>query len=254
MNLPEFAARLDRALDVDEWAGADYAVNGLQVGADDATVEHAAFAVDGAVATFEAAADAGADALVVHHGLSWGGIDRVTGTDHDRLRALFDADLALYAAHLPLDAHPTYGNAALLCEHLGLADEGPFGREGPGHIGRRASAAEPRSVPELHAALADLETGDAEVRVLPFGPDEIEDIAVLTGSGTDWIREARDAGVDALITGEGKGQAYHEAREAGVTVFLAGHYATETFGVRALRALVDGWGLETTYLSHPTGL
>lgn len=256
MELSEFAARLDETLAVDEWAGTDYAVNGLQVGADGTGtgIEHAAFAVDGAVATFEAAADAGADVLVVHHGISWGGIDRVTGTDHDRLRALFDADLALYAAHLPLDAHPEYGNAARLCDHLGLEDAGPFGREGGGHIGRRATAGEPRTVEDLRAGLAELETGGGDVRVLDFGPAEIEDVAVLTGSGTDWIREARAAGVDALITGEGKGQAYHEAREAGITVFLAGHYATETFGVRALRELADGWGLETTYLSHPTGL
>jgi len=254
MELSEFAARLDETLDVDEWAGTDYAVNGLQVGPDDGTVDHAAFAVDGAVATVEAAADAGADVLVVHHGISWGGIERVTGTAYDRLRALFDADLGLYAAHLPLDAHPEYGNAAGLCAHLGVEDAGPFGREGAGHIGRRATADEPYTVEGLRAALADLETGDEGVQVLDFGPERIEDVAVLTGSGTDWIREAREAGVDALITGEGKGKAYHEAREAGVTVFLAGHYATETFGVRALRGLVDGWGLETTYIEHPTGL
>jgi putative NIF3 family GTP cyclohydrolase 1 type 2 len=90
--------------------------------------------------------------------------------------------------------------------------------------------------------------------VLDFGPDRIEDVAVLTGSGTDWLDEAREKEVDALVTGEGKQPAYHEAREADISVFLAGHYATETFGVRALRELVAEWGIETTYLSHPTGL
>jgi dinuclear metal center YbgI/SA1388 family protein len=255
MQLSEFAARLDDALDVGEWAGADYAVNGLQVGPEDGTVDHAAFAVDGVVATFEAAADAGADVLVVHHGISWGGIDRVTGKEYDRVATLRDADLALYAAHVPLDAHPEYGNAARLCEFLDLSVVEPFGREGPGHVGQRARADEPYTPAALRDRLADLEHADGErVQALEFGPEEIEDVAVLTGSGTDWLDEAREKGVDALVTGEGKQPAYHEAREAGIHVFLAGHYATETFGVRALQALVEEWGLETTYLSHPTGL
>ncbi|MFC7234291.1 Nif3-like dinuclear metal center hexameric protein [Halosegnis marinus] len=253
MKLSEFADRLDDELAVADWRGADYAVNGLQVGPEDAEVEHAAFAVDGVVATFEAAADAGADVLVVHHGVSWGGIDRVTGKEYDRVRALLDNDLALYAAHVPLDAHPAYGNAARLCEYLDLDVVEGFGREGPGHVGQRGRAAEPYTTAELRERLEELEGGDG-VQVLDFGPERIEDVAVLTGSGTDWLDEAREKGVDALITGEGKQPAYHEAREAGISVFLAGHYATETFGVRALADLAEGWEVETTYLSHPTGL
>jgi len=84
--------------------------------------------------------------------------------------------------------------------------------------------------------------------------DFSDDVAVVTGSGVDWLGEAADAGVDALVTGEGKQQVYHEAREAGVSVFLGGHYATETFGVERLAELVSEWGVETTVLSHPTGL
>ncbi|MGM0388819.1 MAG: Nif3-like dinuclear metal center hexameric protein, partial [Natrinema limicola] len=87
-----------------------------------------------------------------------------------------------------------------------------------------------------------------------FGPDEISDVAIVTGSGTDWLDEAVEAGADALVTGEGKGKVYHEAKEAGIHVFLAGHYATETFGVRSLQEIVAEWGLETTYLDVPTGL
>jgi len=93
-----------------------------------------------------------------------------------------------------------------------------------------------------------------DTKVLPFGPDRIGRVAVVTGSGVDWLDEAVEADADALITGEGKQQVYHDAREAGITVFLAGHYATETFGVRALQTLSEGWGLDTTYVSHPTGL
>jgi len=90
--------------------------------------------------------------------------------------------------------------------------------------------------------------------VLDFGPEEIEDVAIVTGSGTDWIDEAVAVGAEALVTGEGKQKAYHEAREAGLTVVLAGHYATETFGVRSVASLLEEWGLETTYVDHPTGL
>ncbi|WP_255195305.1 Nif3-like dinuclear metal center hexameric protein [Halorarius litoreus] len=254
MDLPDFAGRLDDELDVGMWASADYAVNGLQVGPETAEVEHAAFAVDGVVATFEDAADAGADVLVVHHGISWGGIDRITGKEFDRVRTLLDNDLALYAVHGPLDAHPEYGNAAQLCEFLDLSVEEPFGRDGPGHVGQRGRTDDPYTPTELREKLAELENGGEPVQHLDFGPDEISDVAVLTGSGVDWLDEAREKGVDALVTGEGKQPAYHEAREAGIHVFLAGHYATETFGVRALQDLVEEWGLETTYLSHPTGL
>ncbi len=253
MHLSEFVERLDAELAIDQWAGADYAINGLQVGPESTEIDHVAFAVDGVVETFEQAAVADADALVVHHGISWGGIDRVTGKEYERVRTLIDNDIALYAAHAPLDAHDEYGNAARLCDRLGLDIVAPFGESGPGHAGQRGRAETPFSTAELHEELTTLEGADG-VQVLDFGPDELSDIAVLTGSGTDWLDEARDLGVDALVTGEGKQPAYHEAKEAGISVFLAGHYATETLGVKALQSLAEGWGLDTTYISHPTGL
>lgn len=254
MDLTKFADRLDETLDVDELDGLDYAVNGLQVGAEDAEVSKAAFAVDGVELTFEEAADRGADVLVVHHGVSWGGIDRVTGKEYDRLDALLSNDLALYAVHLPLDAHRELGNAARLAEFLGMDVTEGFGQEGPATVGVRARADEAHTVDSLTERLETLENDG--VQVLEFGPDRIEDVGILTGSGTDWLDEARETGLDALVTGEGKQPAYHEAREAGIHVFLAGHYATETFGVQALQEVVDGWdaGIETTYVEHPTGL
>ncbi|MFC6938387.1 Nif3-like dinuclear metal center hexameric protein [Salinirubellus sp. GCM10025818] len=254
MELTEFATRLDERLDVEDLDGLDYAVNGLQVGSEDGTVERAAFAVDGVALTFEEAVEWGADVLVVHHGVSWGGIDRVTGKEYERLGTLLRNDLALYAVHLPLDAHRELGNAAGVAEFLDLDVVDGFGREGPATVGIRARAGEPQGVAEMRDRLADLPNDG--VRVLDFGPDRIEDVAIITGSGTDWLDEAREEGVDALVTGEGKQPAYHEAREAGVNVFLAGHYATETFGVQSLREVVEGWGegIETTYVEHPTGL
>ena len=258
MKLSEYVDRLDDRLDTAAYADVDASANGLQVGPDDAEVEHVAFAVDAAQATIEAAADAGADVLVVHHGLSWGGIERVTGRAHDRIAALVEHDIALYVSHLPLDGQQELGNAAGVADAVGLSDREPFGEMGPVTIGTIGETGESRSAAEIRETLDGFEgqpDGEASpTRVLDFGPDEIERVAVVTGSGVDWLDEAVAADADALITGEGKQQVYHDAREAGVTVFLAGHYATETFGVRALQSLTDDWGVETMYLSHPTGL
>jgi len=254
MDLSEFATRLDERLRVPAFSELDASANGLQVAPASGTVDHAAFAVDGVLETAERAADVGADALVVHHGVSWGGIERVTGQTYRRVAPFVDNDMALYAAHLPLDAHPDLGNAAGLADLLGVEGREPFGELGPEHVGVRGRIA-PRSATELAVELNDgLHTGGEEVQVLDFGPEEIERVAILTGSGSDWLDEAADAGVDALITGEAKGKLYHEAKEAGVSVFLAGHYATETFGVRALESLAADWGLATTYIDAPTGL
>ena len=255
MQLSEFRDRLNDRLNHVDYAGVDASANGLQVGAADGrTVEHAAFAVDGVEATAEAAADAEADVLVVHHGMVWGGLDRVTGRDYERVAAFVENDLALYVSHLPLDGHDELGNATGLAEFLDCEVVEAFGDYGGVSIGQRAHVEGGYTVSELQSRLDDLDTGDQSVQTLDFGPERVEDIAIVTGSGTDWIREAADAGVDALITGEGKGKAYHEAREAGLNVFLAGHYATETFGVRSLQTVVEKWGIETTYLDHPTGL
>ncbi|WP_254545827.1 Nif3-like dinuclear metal center hexameric protein [Halomarina pelagica] len=253
MKLSTLAERLDDRLRTDEYADADASANGLQVGPDEAEIERVAFAVDAAEATAEDAVAADADLLVTHHGLIWGGLDRVTGREYRRLAPLIEEDVALYVSHLPLDGHPELGNAAGLADHLGLVDREPFGALGPVTIGRRGRFEGPRTVESIRDSLDALE-GSAGTRVLDFGPDAVESVAIVTGSGADWLDEAREAGADAFVTGEGKQQVYHEAREAGVTVLLAGHYATETFGVRALRALCAEWGLETTYLPHPTGL
>jgi dinuclear metal center YbgI/SA1388 family protein len=256
MQIADFVDRLNERLDHDAYAAVDASSNGLQVGPDgaDRSVDRAAFAVDGVEATVREAAAFDADVLVVHHGFVWGGLDRVTGAEYDRVAACIENDVALYVSHLPLDGHETLGNAAGLAAFLDAERRGPFGDHGGVTIGQRARLPAPRSAAEIEARLSELDTGDRPVRTLDFGPDSIEELAVVTGAGTDWIREAAEAGVDALVTGEGKQQAYHEAREAGLTVFMAGHYATETFGVRALRDLADGWGIETTYIDHPTGL
>jgi dinuclear metal center YbgI/SA1388 family protein len=252
MDRSEFVDRLDDRLRTDDYADLDASANGLQVGRRAGTVDRVALAVDAASATVEAAIDRDADALVVHHGLVWGGLDRLTGLDYDRIEPLVANDVALYVSHLPLDGHQTLGNAAGVADALDLIDREPFGTLGPEYVGTRGRAADAYGVDDLAARLD--RALDTETRVLDFGPETVESVGVVTGSGVDWIEEAAAAGLDALVTGEGKQQAYHEARDRGLSVFLAGHYATETFGVRELGRLIEDWGPTTTYVDHPTGL
>jgi dinuclear metal center YbgI/SA1388 family protein len=254
MRLADLVDHLDDELRTADYADLDASANGLQVGPDDADVSRVAFAVDAAEATIERAAEADADLLVAHHGISWGGIDRVTARHYRRIAPLVSNDLALYVSHLPLDGHQTLGNAAGLADYLGLVDREPFGEMGPEYVGQRGRFPEPTPRDELAASLDDLDQGGQSTRVLDHGPDAVESVAVVTGSGTDWLDEAVAVGADVLVTGEGKGKVYHEAREAGINVLLAGHYATETFGVRALEATVAELGPETLFLDHPTGL
>jgi dinuclear metal center YbgI/SA1388 family protein len=255
MHCGDLCQRLDEKLETAAYADVDASANGLQVGPAGKGVDHVAFAVDAAVETIDRAAAAGADVLVTHHGLFWDGIERMTGKHYRRLAPLVEDDLALYAAHLPLDGHQSLGNAAGVADVLELDDRAPFGAMGDQFVGQRGTAADAYTASQLRETLtAALDTGGQGVQLLDFGPERIRDVAIVTGSGVDWLDEAVETGVDALVTGEGKQFAYHEAREAGIHVVLAGHYATETFGVERLQELVDDWGLETTFIDHPTGL
>lgn len=255
MDLTDLVTRLDESLRTDAFADLDASANGLQVARHDDAVDRVAFAVDAAVETIDAAVERDADLLVVHHGLSWGGIERITGRQHERIARLVDADVGLYVSHLPLDAHPELGNAAGVADALSLVDREPFAEMGPEHVGHRGRFRDPQPADAVHQTLVDtLDHGGAGVQMLDFGPDTIEDVAVVTGSGADWFDEAVAADVDAFVTGEGKGKLYHQARESGVTVFLGGHYATETFGISSLAGLVEEWGPATTVIDAPTGL
>ncbi len=247
--------RLNERLALEDYADVDASENGLQVGAGDGSVEKAAFAVDAAVQTIENAAGWGADILVVHHGLSWGGIDRVTGRTFDRIAGLVENEIDLYAAHLPLDGHQEIGNAAGVGDVLGLEDREKFGEMGAVYVGQRGVLRSPLEPSEVESRLeAALDHGGQGVHTLDFGADPIESIAIVTGGGADWFDEAVAAGVDAFVTGEGKAKIYHMAKESGVSVFLGGHYATETFGVQALAEIVEEMGPETRVIEAPTGL
>ena len=179
MQSQDLCDRLDAELDTAAYADVDASANGLQVGSGERAVEHVAFAVDAAVETIERAAAADADLLVVHHGLSWGGINRVTGHQYQRLSALFDHDLSLYVSHLPLDGHQKLGNAAGLADVLSLDAREPFGRLGGEFVGQRGRLPDGTTLEAIRERLRpELDTGDESIQTLPFGPETVTGVTI----------------------------------------------------------------------------
>lgn len=250
MELEQLLRFLDEYLGVSDFPDFDGAENGLQVQGSE-RVDHLAVSVDVSQATIDGAVDSGADLLLVHHGLFWGGLGRITDRLYAKLSTLIRNDVGLFSVHLPLDAHPAVGNAAVLAREIGVEVEEPFGRFEDIAIGWSGRVKGSRS--ELHNRLEELL--GRTVHLIPGGSDRIRRVAVVTGSGGSFIREAAEAGMDALITGEGKHHDFVEATELGLNVFYGGHYATETWGVRALaRHLERTFSLSWTFIDEPSGL
>ncbi len=250
-DLHEIVEFLDEILDVDRIPDAPGARNGLQVDAR-SPVERICAAVDACQATIGAAAADGAQLLLVHHGLFWGDPLPVTGRTYRRLKALFDADLALYSAHAPLDVHPEIGNNSLLARALGLEIEGRFGHwRGLDEIGVWAAA--DLSLDQLTGRISEI-CGSSPF-VIRGGPTHVRRIGIVTGGADSSIADAHEAGLDTFVTGEGSHHSFHDAMELGLNVVYAGHYATETFGVRALAEMVAArFDLSWFFVDHPTGL
>jgi dinuclear metal center YbgI/SA1388 family protein len=214
----------------------DYGPNGLQVPGP-ATVERIATGVTANLEFLEGAVAAGAQLAIAHHGLFFG--DSGGGLSEQlarRLRTVLCAEVAVAGYHLPLDAHPEIGNNALLCRELGLRPEGPFGEVKGSRIGLVASSPEALAPNELVERVRSLLGRDP--LVFADGPPEISRIGIVTGAGSSVLDEAPGLGLEAFITGEPAEHALGDAREAGLHFIAAGHYATETFGVRRLGELV----------------
>ncbi len=250
MRLTELTAYLDEYLRIGEVPDYANALNGLQVESG-GEVKRIAAAVDASEASIGAAAARGCDLLLVHHGLFWDGNRPVTGRRYRRLRPLIERGIAVYAAHLPLDVHPDVGNNVMLARELGIEAEGRFGDYEGLPLGVWG-------VLELRreALLARLdEVLGTRVRLLPGGGERVKRVGVLTGGGGSMIGAAIAAGLDALVTGEGAHHTYFDAVEGGINVYYGGHYATETWGVRALAAhLSDRFGIPSEFIDLPTGL
>lgn len=248
--LHKLTAYLDDYLRVADVPDDPRALNGLQV-ENDGDVTLILAAVDACQATIDTAAERGADLLLVHHGLFWGGPERVTGRHGRRLRTLVHHGIALYAAHIPLDVHPQVGNNAVLARELGVQDLEPFGDYQGAMIGvvGRLEITRDELAARLHKTLG------AAPHVVPAGPERTSRVGVITGGGGSMIRDALAAGADSFVTGEGAHHTFFDAEEGGINVLYGGHYATETVGVKALaRHLELQFGLGWEFVDHPTGL
>lgn len=236
---------LDEVLEATRYR--DHLPLGLQViGADE--VARVATAVSVSLDVIERAAAAGAQMLVVHHGLFWDGQSPRIGTlERRRLEALFRADLSLVAYHLPLDGHAGLGNNACICALLGIADHAPFAPYRGVELGRHGALPAPEA-PAALAARLGAALGSTPL-VFPGGPEPARTVGVLSGAGGREIRTAAALGLDVFVTGEPEEDLPYLARELGVTAIAAGHHATETVGVRAVGALLaERFGVEHVWL------
>jgi dinuclear metal center YbgI/SA1388 family protein len=231
----------------------DCSNNGLQVEGN-CEVRKVVFGVDASVQLFMAAADLDADFIFVHHGISWGdSLKRLTGLNAGRVRALFQNDISLYGAHLPLDMHPQVGHNALIAEALGIKEKQPFFAYAGVEIGFYGDLPEPLTPSELATLVGEkLET---EPSLWPLGPERVRRVGIVSGGGGDAIDECAGLGIDCLITGEALHQQYHSALESGLNVIVGGHYRTEVPGVRRVMEEVQAaFEVKCTFVDLPTGL
>jgi dinuclear metal center YbgI/SA1388 family protein len=245
-DLKDLVEHLDRYLETSAFS--DASANGLQVEGSE-TVRRVGLAVDACLASILQAAEKGCDLLIVHHGLLWGEEIRLCGPTYRRVRALIEADIALYASHLPLDAHPEVGNNIQIARRMSLSDVSPFGKYRGISIGFQGCLEEPTQLQEALAVCSE-KIGPPKT-ILQFGQERIRRLGIITGSASDApiFDEAAHSGIDLLVTGEPKQAAYNLAQEYGLNVFYGGHYHTETFGVKALgEHLTERFGLPTEFI------
>ena len=230
----------------------DESRNGLQVEGS-ANVSRIAFMVNFSREGAEKAYEEGADMIISHHGLIWGGLKEITGIVHSRLKAIMDRDISLYTAHLPMDVHEKFSHGALLLKALGIDVGGSFGRYGPLQVGVWGELDRTEDVAEMVKRTEKVL--NVPCRTLLFGNSTVKRVGVVSGSGVSALEEAVDEGVDLFITGESKLAAFDLAKELGVNVIFGGHYATETFGLKAMMDTVKkDLGLETIFIDIPTEL
>jgi dinuclear metal center YbgI/SA1388 family protein len=242
-----------RIADVPDYAPA---LNGVQV-AHRGPVTGIAAAVDVSLATIDGTVAAGANLLIVHHGLFWGGLQPLTGRQYQRVHRLIANDVALYAAHLPLDVHETHGNSRLLARELGLVPTAGFARYRDVDCGVCGESDTATSV--IHASLERFaSTHGGRATATRYERNRItRRWGICSGSGAsqDTLREALARGIDTLIVGEGPHWSAVDAQDSDLVILYGGHYATETPGVAALAEFVSStFDLPWSFVAAPTGL
>lgn len=231
----------------------DASLNGLQVRSRKrGEIRTVGFAVDACLSTFEQADHEKTDLLVVHHGIKWRP-QKDRELELRREAFLRRRNMALYAAHLPLDLHHEYGNNMQLCRMLGLRDAQRFGRYHGIKIGYAGTLSRATSLSTLAGRLNN--GLDAPCHVIPFGKDRVRSVGIVSGGGGGMLKDAHELGLDCFVIGEVDLAAYNAAREYGTNLLVGGHYATETVGVRALMPLIrERFGVRTVFIDDPKDL
>ncbi|MDP0490059.1 MAG: Nif3-like dinuclear metal center hexameric protein [Verrucomicrobiota bacterium JB023] len=250
-RLSEVVAFLDRELRTAEIPDYPGAHNGLQLQNQGGELTRVAAAVDASLEVIDEAVELGADLLIVHHGLFWQGVRMFTGPQYQKIKRAMDAGLAIYSSHIPLDVHPLYGNNALLAKSLGMEVTGTFMPWKGIELGLRANSAFDK-LTELESLI---EKKVGPVISSHVGEAEVGELGIITGGAGSEVEAAAAEGISTFITGEGPHWSFPLARELGLKVIHAGHYATETFGVREMAKVVgEKFGLEGVFIDRPTGL
>lgn len=255
-DLATIASYLDDTLRTREIPDYPQALNGVQL-ENDREITRVAAAVDFSSYTVGCAIENGANLLIVHHGMFWGGLEQIRGRSYQRIAALVRSGTAVYASHLPLDLHPTLGNNVLLARALGLDATEGFARYKTIEIGV-AGAADVLTRELVQRATQFAVARGGSVVATPHAAERrTHRFGICTGAGasTETLNEAADRGIDTLIVGEGPHHTAVHARDADIVVIYAGHYATETLGVHALaQDLAGRFGIQTQFIDAPTGL
>jgi dinuclear metal center YbgI/SA1388 family protein len=250
VSLSEIVRYSDEYLRVGEIEDYPNALNGLQI-ENTGMVEKIGAAVDVSSATLHEAAKRGISFLIVHHGIFWPGLQRVVGLLYRQLRMAMEHDIAVYSAHLPLDLHAEVGNNVVLARSLGFQFSEPFLQVKGVAIGRKVIAGLGRDnlAARLEQAL------NSHVKCVGLGPLQTRQIGIITGGAGGEIHAVAREGIDTFITGEAPHWAAVAAEELGMNLLIAGHYATETFGVRVFgEHLSQRFKTPWEFIDHPTGL
>ncbi|MDP6491061.1 MAG: Nif3-like dinuclear metal center hexameric protein [Kiritimatiellia bacterium] len=245
MDVSTITNYLDRELKIDAFEDSSH--NGLQV-ANSGSVTKICCGVDASLEFFQEAHARGADMAICHHGISWGeSLAKITGLNYQRISKLLRYDMALYACHLPLDAHPTLGNNARICRTLGLKKLKPFGMYNGKLIGFEGTLPKPRRFSTVERMVS--ERIGTPLHTWDCGKKTVQTVAVVSGGAAGEIAEAGEKGIDVYLSGEQSLAAYNLAREYGVNAIFAGHYATERFGVIAVGdRLKKRFGVEVEFV------
>ncbi|MDD2600262.1 MAG: Nif3-like dinuclear metal center hexameric protein [Kiritimatiellae bacterium] len=235
MTTIELAEFLNKTLEVEKFK--DVSNNGLQV-ANNGTLTRVLCGVDANLKLLREAKERGADCIVCHHGISWGdSLKHITGLNYELVALAIKSNIAIYGVHLPLDAHPVYGNNAQICKALQLVELDPgFDYHGQ-NIGYTAELTEALTFEQICTEVTDKISNSFSA--LNFGSASIRKIGVVSGGAADLAGQAQELGVDLFITGEPSLLGYNLAEQLRINVIFAGHYATEIFGVRALSEVIS---------------